>query len=215
MSERDRGANRERANRWGRGPGRPGGQRPGRGRGRQAGGREVSRGEPTAGHLSIRPLGEGAFELAHPPGVEEVRLDYEEAMEVWRAGEPDEAREILRYALEGFHENLWIHAALGRIALQEDRNPTLARGHFGYVYELAMRALPSHFTGRLPPDRAANQPLYEALDGLIACNDALGRQAESDELRRRRAQLSGALRDRLRRKTTRAKRLRGISAEAS
>lgn len=167
--------------RGGRGPGRP------RGRGRPAGGER----RPGAGRLGLRPVEGGGFELVHPGCVEEVALDVEEAMEAWRAGEPEEARDLLRYALEGCHDNLWAHAALGRLALEQARNPSLARGHFGYAYELALRAFPRDFAGPLPRGRAANRPFFDAMEGLIACADALGRAAEASELRRRMARLAG------------------------
>jgi hypothetical protein len=79
--------------------------------------------------------------------------------------------------------------ALGRIALDEARDPALARGHFGYAIELVERALPAEFSGRLPRDRPTNQPFYEAIGGMIECFEALGKHRDSAGLR--------ALRDRL------------------
>lgn len=146
---------------------------------------------PRRGPLRLRPVAPGAFELVHPPCVEERSDDYAEAMEIRRAGEPDEAREVLRFALEGCGDNLWVHAALGRIELEDLRDPNLARGHFGYAVELVQRALPPNFRDVLPPDRPANRPLYEAIDGLIACYEALRQPREADELRRWARALSG------------------------
>jgi hypothetical protein len=121
--------------------------------------------------------------------VHETQPDYEEGLELWREGDPEAARDALRYALSACHENLWIHVALGKIALDEFHDPTLARGHFGYAVDLARRALPPSFSGRLPPDRPSNRPFYEAIGGLIRCLDALGRRDDCRNLR--------ALRDRL------------------
>jgi hypothetical protein len=123
--------------------------------------------------------------------VDERREDYEEGLAIWQAGEPEEARDALRFALEGCGDNLWIHVALGRIALEAMHDPKLARGHFGYAVELVERALPRGFTGLLPTDRPANRPFYDALNGLIACCEALGRTAEVAELRRMGDALSG------------------------
>jgi hypothetical protein len=129
------------------------------------------------------------FELVHPRGVRDAELDYEEGLEIWRAGDPEGARDALRYALRACHDNLWVHVALGRIALEEYRDPALARGHFGYAVDLARRALPPDFHGRLPPERPNNRPFYEAIDGLMRCLAALGRPADGRGLR--------VLRDRL------------------
>jgi hypothetical protein len=114
-------------------------------------------------------------------------------MELWRAGDPEAARDALRYALQGCGDNLWAHVALGRIALEEFGDPALARGHFGYAFELARRAIPPGFRGRIPPDRPRNRPFYEAVEGLAAAYDALGKPAESGSLRALASRLSGGI----------------------
>ncbi len=116
-------------------------------------------------------------------------MDYEEGMEIRAAGDPEGARDALRYALAACRDNIWIHLGLGRIALEDFRDPSLARGHFGYAVELVQRSIPPGFSGVLPPDRPANRPFYEALDGLIQSLEATGQAADVGELR--------ALRDRL------------------
>ncbi len=120
-----------------------------------------------------------------------MELDFEEGIEIWKAGDPDGARDALRYALQGCGDNLWVHVALGRIALQDFNDPALARGHFGYAFELAQRAIPDDFSGRLPRDRPANRPFYDAIDGLATCYQALGKANEADPLRKLAQKLSG------------------------
>jgi hypothetical protein len=123
--------------------------------------------------------------------VDERRADYEEALEIWRMGEPEEARDALRYALEGCGANLWVHVALGRIALEVMRDRPLARGHFGYAVELVEKALPPGFDGTLPRSLATNVPYHEAAAGLVACLDALGLRAQAQALRERARRLAG------------------------
>jgi hypothetical protein len=112
-----------------------------------------------------------------------MELDYEEGIELRKAGDPEAARDALRYALQGCGDNLWVHVALGRIALDDFKDPKLARGHFGYAFELAQRALPPGFRGRLPSHRLANRPFFDAIDGLAQCYDALGKRGEASSLR--------------------------------
>ncbi len=118
-------------------------------------GRAATAGERPAdrGPIRLARIGGDDFELVHPACVRETELDYEEGLEIWKAGDPEGARDALRYALAACRDNLWIHAALGRIALEEFRDPSLARGHFGYAVELGRRAIPPNFAGRLPADR--------------------------------------------------------------
>ncbi|MBV8555157.1 MAG: hypothetical protein JO116_06315, partial [Planctomycetaceae bacterium] len=155
--------------------------------GRRPGGTPARR----RGGLGLARIGGADFELVHPRCVREMELDYEEGIELWKAGDTEAARDALRYALQGCGDNLWVHVALGRIAL-EDNDPALARGHFGYAFELAQRALPPGFSGRLPRQRPANRPFFDAIEGLAASYDALGQPAESEPLRRLAADLSGA-----------------------
>lgn len=163
-----------------RGERRPSGQRRG---GRPPGPGRVPTPARRAGGLNLRRLGGNDFELTHPSCVHEMELDYAEGIEIRQAGDPDGARDALRYALQGCGDNIWVHVALGRIALEDFNDPGLARGHFGYAFELANRAIPADFAGRLPRDRPANRPFYEAIDGLAACYDALGKPGESGPLR--------------------------------
>jgi hypothetical protein len=136
-------------------------------------------------------MGGNRFELVHPACVRETELDYEEGLEIWKAGDPEGARDALRYALSACRDNMWINAALGRIALEEFRDPALARGHFDYAVDLGKRALPPQFSGRLPAERPANRPFYDALDGLIRTLEALGRAADAASLHALEQRLSG------------------------
>ncbi len=136
------------------------------------------------GPIGLNRIGGGDdFELVHPRCVKETELDFEEGLELWKAGDPESARDALRYALSACHENIWAHVALGQIALVEFRDPALARGHFGYAFDLAHRALPPGFRGRLPRERPSNRPFFEAIDGLAQSLEALGRNDDAKSLR--------------------------------
>jgi hypothetical protein len=112
-----------------------------------------------------------------------MELDYEEGLELRREGDPEGARDALRYALQGCGDNIWVHVALGLIALDDFKDPSLARGHFGYAFELAQKAIPGDFQGRLPREHPANRPLYDAIDGLISCYEKLDQPEPLAELR--------------------------------
>lgn len=146
------------------------------------------------GGLNLRRLGGNDFELVHPRCVQEMELDYEEGIELLEAGDPEAARDALRYALQGCGDNIWVHVALGRIALEEFREPALARGHYGYAFELAQRAIPPDFSGRLAPDRPANRPFFQAIEGLARCYEALGKPEEVGPLRTLASRLSSGKR---------------------
>ena len=117
----------------------------GRGRprsGRAAGGNPHGRPGKSAGPIGLTAVegSPGVYELVHPRCVEEMEPDFQEGLELWKAGDPEEARDALRYTLQACPANLWVHVALGRIALEEFKDPILARGHFGYAVELRARS---------------------------------------------------------------------------
>ena len=130
---------------------------------------------PARTGIRLKNLGEGVYELDHPPCVRKTELDYAEGIEIWEAGDPEGARDALRFALSACRDNLWVHVALGQIALREFNDPQLAIGHFGYAIELVGLVLSARFSGRLPRERQANRPVYDALDGLIECYEKLGK----------------------------------------
>lgn len=118
--------------------------------------------------------------------------DFEEGVEAWKAGAIEEARDILRFGLEGCGDNLWIHVALGRIALERDANLRLARAHFGYALDLALRAIGRDTGALLPFEHSDNRPLYDAIDGLIEVHTKGGANGEVKALRALRARLLGS-----------------------
>jgi len=186
----------ERSGRTGRTGRRPPGGRQGAGAGRRRGGGSRGRG----GSIGLaRVLGtEDEFELVHPRCVRELEPDLLEAIELWKLGEAEDARDALRLILGECPENLAVHVALGRIALEEFGDPQLARGHFGYAVELGRGALPGGFRGRLPRERPANAPLHEALEGLTRCLRRLGLSGEADGVERLRRLLAEGPRPRSR-----------------
>ena len=161
--------------------------------GRKPGSGGAKGGVSKRGGLGLKRLGGDDFVLIHPKCVREMELDFEEGIELRKAGDSEAARDALRFALQGCGDNIWVHVALGKIALEDFRDPTLARGHFGYAFELADRAIPGDFVGRLPREHPSNRPLYDALEGLIACHEALGAADLANELKRKLAAWSRPL----------------------
>jgi hypothetical protein len=81
---------------------------------------------------------------------------------------------------------------LGQLALREFRDPALARGHFGYAFELGTKALPPGFSGRLARQREANRPFFEAIEGLAQSLRALGNAKDADDLSSLATRIAGA-----------------------
>ncbi len=161
--------------------------------GARSGPEQRSRTGRAAPGFGLNAIGDGRLELIHPRCVLDREEDFREGIEVWRGGEPEEAREVLRFALEDCGDNLWVHAALGQIAL-EMGDQVLARGHFGYAFELVRALVEPLSAGVLDPGLSGNRPFFDALDGLIACQRREGQGGPADALQ--------SLRDRLASETT-------------
>ena len=131
------------------------------------------------GSLRLAPIGDNRFELVHPRASGRRSSITRRG---WRSGRPAIPKGPATPCDTRWPPAATISgstSALGRIALEEFRDPSLARGHFGYAVELGRRALPPQFAGRLPADRPSNRPFYDAIDGLIRSLEALGRHDDS------------------------------------
>ncbi len=117
--------------------------------------------------VSVRPVaGRDAWELVHPRCARVRVEDMEEVEAMVAAGEPEVARDELRWLLQGCSEFIAAHRLLGELAL-EANDLTLARAHFGYAYQIGQRALPPQgLPGPLPYDVPANQAFLESAKGL-------------------------------------------------
>lgn len=97
--------------------------------------------------------------------------------------EPELAREELLYLVADCRAFFPAHNLLGDLAIAEDKL-NVARGHFGFVYELTMQALGTNFHGRLPATRGYNQHFFQAGKSLARCLATLGNLDEAADLLR-------------------------------
>jgi hypothetical protein len=117
----------------------------------------------------VRRTSDASWELVHPRCAIEREADLREVEAMIAAGEHEIARDELRWLLEGCGDNLAAHELLGELALEEENIP-LARGHFGYAYQLGMKAIRAAGSpAPLPFEQAANQAFFSAGKGLVHC----------------------------------------------
>ena len=101
------------------------------------------------------------------------------------AGETDVAVDELRWLLDGCSDMLEAHTLLGELALLEG-DTMLARGHFGYAYQLGIKALEqAKAQGPLPYRLDANKPFFQAGKGLIWALAQLGKRETAGDVRDR------------------------------
>ena len=97
-------------------------------------------------------------------------------------GEAEIARDELLWLLNGCSDCLLAHKMLGEMALA-DHDLRLARGHFGYAFEIGSKALDrAGAKGNLPYRLPANQAFFEAGKGLAYCLRELGKPALAAEV---------------------------------
>lgn len=99
------------------------------------------------------------------------------------AGELDVAQDELRWLVSGCSDCVDAHFLLGEVVLANANDIPLARGHFGYAYQLGLRAW-----GRagepvpVPYSQLANRTFHQAGRGLAWCLEKLGKQTMADEV---------------------------------
>lgn len=157
-----------------------GGQRYGSKHGRQQG----SNSRRSQGGLRIRRLTEGnGWEFVHPRAAVERMEDLEEVRTMIEEGEIEIALDELRYLLSGCSDFIEAHALLGEIAAQGETDLELARGHFGYGFQLGERAIDiTECPGPIPGSERANAPWYDAAFGLVWCFEKQGKSAFADRI---------------------------------
>jgi tetratricopeptide (TPR) repeat protein len=118
--------------------------------------------------------GENVFELVHPRCVRARADDIAEVHKMLKAGELDIAEDELRWLLDGCSQFVEAHRLLGEIAMA-DGDAVLARGHFGYAFQIVVSSLPKQGLPRpLPYRRPPNRPFFEAGKGLVWALQQMG-----------------------------------------
>lgn len=141
--------------------------------------------KPSANKVSAKLADDGGWQLVHPRCAHDRREDLEEVEQMIEAGELDIARDELLYLLNDCHGCLAAHALLGQLAVR-DGDFRLARGHFGYAYQIAIKAIDrappgEQFPYRLPNNRA----FYLAGQGLVYCLLQLGKRGTASDVAKR------------------------------
>ena len=104
-----------------------------------------------------------------------------QAYDAINRGELDVAEDELRWLLEDCPDFMEAHMLLGYVA-EKWKKFGLARAHYGYAYELGLKALPPKVIGRIDYRRSTNRPWYRAAAGLIRCLVKLGDRATASEV---------------------------------
>ncbi|MGQ0637216.1 MAG: hypothetical protein ACT4QC_21620 [Planctomycetaceae bacterium] len=131
--------------------------------------------------LRLKPLGAGAFAFLPPLCARDRTEDLDEVRSMIEAGELEIARDELLYLVSDCRGFLEAHNLLGELALEEG-DLALARGHFGFAFEVGLDSLPPAFQGRLPANREYNAEFFRSGRGLARCLIARGQKKEGRDL---------------------------------
>jgi hypothetical protein len=142
-----------------------------------------------ASKLSVSPAADGSWELVHPRCAQARSDDIAEVQEIIAAGEHEIAQDELRWLLSECHDFLAAHKLLGDLAW-EAGDVRLARGHFGYAYQLGLGAVDrASQVKSLPYRHAANQAFFEAGRGVMMCLLKMGQRRTAQQVTQRLLQL--------------------------
>ncbi len=129
------------------------------------------------GLLRLKRLDANRFALQAPVCALERAEDLEEVHEMIAEDELEIARDELLYLVADCRAFLAAHNLLGELALREE-DVSLARGHYGFAYEVGLDSLPPGFRGILPTQRDYNGEFFLAGRGLARCLIARGQRSE-------------------------------------
>lgn len=131
--------------------------------------------------LKLRRLDGNRYSFTPPVCAFDRKEDLEEVQQMIAAGELEIARDELLYLVADCRAFLEAHNLLGELALEEE-DISLARGHFGFAYEIGLDSLPAGFRGILPAKRDYNRAFFLAGRGLARCLIARGQSKEGRDV---------------------------------
>lgn len=134
-----------------------------------------------ATRLALKRMDANRFAFQPPICAVDRKEDLDEVHNMIAGGELEIARDELLYLVSDCRGFLEAHNLLGELALEEE-DISLARGHFGFAYEIGLDSLPKGFRGILPANKDYNQPFFLAGRGLARCLIARGQKAEGREV---------------------------------
>jgi hypothetical protein len=103
----------------------------------------------------------------------EREADLDEVRAMIAAGEHEIARDELRWLLQDCGDNIAAHRLLGELALLGDDLP-LARGHFGYAYQIGISAIRrAGSPAPWPSVHPGNAEFFAAGKALVQCLENL------------------------------------------
>jgi hypothetical protein len=131
--------------------------------------------------LRLRRLNANRYALLPPFTAVDRAEDIGEVRTMIAAGELEIARDELLYLVGDCRGFLEAHNLLGELALEEE-DISLARGHFGFAYEVGLDSLPPGFKGHLPANFEYNGAFFLAGRGLARCLIARGEARQGREV---------------------------------
>jgi hypothetical protein len=156
---------------------------------------EPANDRPPKRKVQVAQAADGAWELVHPRCARTRQEDIEEVEKMIAAGEMEIAQDELRWLLSDCHDFIAAHKLLGDVALAAG-DFRLARGHFGYAYQLGMQAIDRFGkVDSLPSDRPSNQVFFAVGYGVVTCLLKIGKRGLANEIAERLVKLDP--RDRL------------------
>ncbi|HTQ37442.1 MAG TPA: hypothetical protein VMJ32_00340 [Pirellulales bacterium] len=142
--------------------------------------------------LSVSQEPDESWKLVHPGCARARQDDLEEAQKMIAAGETEIAQYELRWLLSECHNFLAAHKLLGDLALAAG-DVRLARGHYGYAYQLGLGAIQRGGQIKcLPYRHEANQVFFEAGRGVAVCLIKMGQRRMAREVKERLLQLDAS-----------------------
>ena len=130
-----------------------------------------SRGGSGANVVTVQRAKSGnAWVLSHPRAVRDMAEDLQEVRAMIADGESDIAIDELRWLLGTCSEVIEAHFLLGKLAVEADGDVGLARGHFGFGYQLGIKAWRrAQKPTPMSPLHPANRFFFDCGRGLAWC----------------------------------------------
>lgn len=131
----------------------------------------------------VRTDPQRGWTLIPPHCAIELEADLDDAEMLLKEGDPESARDAVLYLLEECQDLLAGHELLGRIAEREPADLAVAQGHYGYVFELALKWLGPQADSAMDKSKRINRTALACAEGLCRVLDKRGQKAKAAQVR--------------------------------
>lgn len=143
--------------------------------------KKPNQGRPS-GQSRFKTDAQGRWTLVPPHCVFDLEPDLADIEMLIREGDFEAARDAALYILEECQDMTGAHLLLGKIAEKQGNDLTVAKAHYGYVFEITLKWLGDKAYGPMNGGQKINRVSLESAEGLRRVLEKRGEKQKASQV---------------------------------